>query len=115
MKTTGSRVTGSRPSPRARQRDKIVLIVDDDETTRLVLQRGLSQAGCWHSPSTTAERYGRYVVPDRRVSLDDYPGKRFELWSSTPAVLWTANRPQEKGIQCPRLRRGQANRGRHLR
>ena len=39
-----------------------------------------------------------YVVPNRRVSLDDYPGKRFELWSSTPAVLWTANRPQEKGV-----------------
>ena len=27
-----------------------------------------------------------------------YLGHPFELWSSTPAVLWTANRPQEKGI-----------------
>ena len=39
-----------------------------------------------------------YVVPDRAVSLDDYSGLDFELWSSTPAVLWTADRPQEKGI-----------------
>ena len=38
------------------------------------------------------------VVPDRAVSLDDYSGLDFELWSSTPAVLWTANRPQEKEI-----------------
>ena len=39
-----------------------------------------------------------YVVPDRTLNLDDYAGLEFELWSSTPAVLWTANRPQEKGI-----------------
>jgi hypothetical protein len=39
-----------------------------------------------------------YVVPDRTLNLDNYPCLRFELWSSTPAVLWTANRPQEKGI-----------------
>lgn len=39
-----------------------------------------------------------YVVPDRQLNLDDYNGLRFELWSSTPAVVWTANRPQEKGI-----------------
>jgi hypothetical protein len=39
-----------------------------------------------------------YVVPDRVLDLDSYAGKTFELWSSTPAVLWTANRPQEKGI-----------------
>lgn len=39
-----------------------------------------------------------YVVPDRELNLDDYAGLQFELWSSTPAVLWTANRPQEKGI-----------------
>jgi CheY-like chemotaxis protein len=36
---------GSRSAPRAQPRDRIVLIVDDDETTRIVLQRGLSQAG----------------------------------------------------------------------
>jgi len=39
-----------------------------------------------------------YVVPDRALNLDDYAGLNLELWSSTPAVLWTANRPQEKGI-----------------
>lgn len=39
-----------------------------------------------------------YVVPDRSINLDDYNGKEFEIWSSTPAVVWTADRPQEKGI-----------------
>lgn len=39
-----------------------------------------------------------YVVPDRSLNLDEYEGLEFELWASTPAVLWTANRPQEKGI-----------------
>ena len=39
-----------------------------------------------------------YIVPDRRLNLDDHAGLRFELWSSTPAVVWTADRPQEKGI-----------------
>lgn len=39
-----------------------------------------------------------YICPDRTLNLDDYPGHKFNLWSSTPAVLWTANRPQEKGI-----------------
>jgi hypothetical protein len=40
----------------------------------------------------------RYIVPDRVLDLDRYPGHEFEAWSSTPAVLWTADRPQEKGI-----------------
>jgi hypothetical protein len=39
-----------------------------------------------------------YVVPDRSINLDDYQGRDFEIWSSTPAVVWTADRPQEKGI-----------------
>lgn len=39
-----------------------------------------------------------YVVPDRQLILDDYPGRHYEIWSSTPAVLWTADRPQERGI-----------------
>jgi hypothetical protein len=39
-----------------------------------------------------------YTVPDRTLCLDDYAGLKFELWASTPAVLWTAERPQEKGI-----------------
>lgn len=39
-----------------------------------------------------------YVTSDRSLNLDDYKGYHFEIWSSTPAVLWTANRPQERGI-----------------
>lgn len=39
-----------------------------------------------------------YVVPERTLNLDDYEGREFEIWSSTPAVVWTADRPQEKGI-----------------
>lgn len=39
-----------------------------------------------------------YVIPERSINLDDYSDLDFELWASTPAVLWTANRPQEKGI-----------------
>jgi hypothetical protein len=39
-----------------------------------------------------------YVHPERSLNMDDYPGREFEIWASTPAVLWTANRPQEKGI-----------------
>ena len=42
----GSHLHGSPRAPRQRPpRDRIVLIADDDETTRIVLQRGLSQAG----------------------------------------------------------------------
>ncbi len=39
-----------------------------------------------------------YITPDRAINLDDYPDKEFELWSSTPAVVWSADRPQEHGI-----------------
>jgi hypothetical protein len=39
-----------------------------------------------------------YIVPERNLDLDEYEGLDFEIWSSTPAVLWTADRPQEKGI-----------------
>jgi len=39
-----------------------------------------------------------YVTPERSLNLDNYPGHHFEMWSSTPAVLWTADRPQEQGI-----------------
>lgn len=40
----------------------------------------------------------QYIVPERELDMDDYPGLDFDLWPSTPAILWTANRPQEKGI-----------------
>lgn len=39
-----------------------------------------------------------YVTPDRAINLDNFAGKEFEIWASTPAVVWTANRPQERGI-----------------
>ena len=39
-----------------------------------------------------------YIVPDRVLDLDQYDGYHFDVWASTPAVLWTANRPQEKGV-----------------
>ena len=34
----------------------------------------------------------------KKVNLDDFDGLQFQVWSSTPAVLWTAERPQERGI-----------------
>jgi len=40
----------------------------------------------------------QYVEPDRALNLDEYAGCNFNIWASTPAVLWTAKRPQEKGI-----------------
>jgi len=39
-----------------------------------------------------------YVEPDRSINLDDFPGSNYTVWASTPAILWTAKRPQEKGI-----------------
>lgn len=39
-----------------------------------------------------------YIVPQHNLDLDEYSGLDFDIWSSTPAVLWTADRPQEKGV-----------------
>ncbi len=41
-----------------------------------------------------------YVKPNREINLDDdkYKGLHFDIWSSTPAIIWTANRDQEEGI-----------------
>lgn len=47
-----------------------------------------------------------YVIPDRELNLDDYADLNFDLWPSTPAVLWTANRPQEKGIHVHVIKNG---------
>lgn len=33
-----------------------------------------------------------------KVNLDDFEGLPFQVWASTPAVLWTAERAQERGI-----------------
>lgn len=43
-------------------------------------------------------RANDYVTPDRSINLDDYAGHHFDMWASTPAVVWTADRPQERGI-----------------
>lgn len=41
-----------------------------------------------------------YITPNREINIDEYmsQGYEFDIWSSTPAIVWTANRPQEKGI-----------------
>lgn len=39
-----------------------------------------------------------FEVPARNIDLGEYPGCNYALWASTPAILWTAKRPQEKGI-----------------
>jgi hypothetical protein len=39
-----------------------------------------------------------FQVPNREVDLDKLRGCNYTLWASTPAIVWTANRPQEKGI-----------------
>lgn len=39
-----------------------------------------------------------YTVPERTLNLDEFSGMPFDVWASTPAVVWTANRGQEKGI-----------------
>jgi hypothetical protein len=39
-----------------------------------------------------------FVDPDRSLDLDEYPGCDYTIWASTPSIIWTAKRPQEKGI-----------------
>jgi hypothetical protein len=43
-------------------------------------------------------RASNYVDVEKVLNIDDYPGAEFALWASTPAVLWTADRAQERGI-----------------
>ena len=40
----------------------------------------------------------RYETPSRTINLDDYAGCSYTVWASTPAIVWTAARPQEFGI-----------------
>lgn len=40
----------------------------------------------------------KYETPDRRLNLDDHAGCNYAIWASTPAIVWTATRPQEFGI-----------------
>jgi hypothetical protein len=43
-------------------------------------------------------RANQYVDVIAEIDLDEYVGLPFQIWASTPAVLWTADRPQERGI-----------------
>jgi len=40
----------------------------------------------------------KYETPFRTLDLDQYKGCHFTVWASTPAIVWTAARPQEFGI-----------------
>lgn len=40
----------------------------------------------------------KYEAPDRSINLDEYPDCDYSIWASTPAIVWTADRPQEFGI-----------------
>jgi hypothetical protein len=40
----------------------------------------------------------KFIEPDRTLNLDEYAGCDYTAWASTPAILWTAERPQEMGI-----------------
>jgi hypothetical protein len=47
------------------------------------------------------DRYAKtlkYETPKRSLNLDDFPSHTFAVWASTPAIVWTAARPQEYGI-----------------
>lgn len=43
-------------------------------------------------------RANQYEDVKTEIDLDEYRGLAFQVWASTPAVLWTASRPQERGI-----------------
>lgn len=43
-------------------------------------------------------RQPAFVDVERTLNIDDYPGAAFAIWASTPAVVWTSSRPQERGI-----------------
>lgn len=39
-----------------------------------------------------------YIDVSRVLDIDAFPHAEFSVWASTPAVVWTAARPQERGI-----------------
>lgn len=41
--------------------------------------------------------YG-FIDSNKHLNIDEWPDCEFALWASTPAILWKANRPQERGI-----------------
>jgi hypothetical protein len=40
----------------------------------------------------------KYEQPNRSINLDKFVGCDYTVWASTPAIVWTAERPQECGI-----------------
>ncbi|MEQ1541830.1 MAG: hypothetical protein ABL926_06200 [Novosphingobium sp.] len=52
-------------------------------------------------------RAASYVDVEAELNIDDYPDAQFALWASTPAVLWTAERAQERGIHVHLGTKGQ--------
>jgi hypothetical protein len=40
----------------------------------------------------------KYEQPSRTINLDEHAGCDYTVWASTPAIVWTAERPQECGI-----------------
>lgn len=48
-----------------------------------------------HDRTTTSHTSS---LADRRLNLDDFKGHSYHVWASTPAIVWTASRPQEYGI-----------------
>ncbi len=47
-----------------------------------------------------------FVESDRTLDLRKYEGCQVKVWSSTPAILWTSNQPQETGIHIHIYKRG---------
>lgn len=47
-----------------------------------------------------------YIDPDRTLNLDEYSDCEFDVWPSTPAIIWTADRPQERGIHVHVYKQG---------
>lgn len=52
-------------------------------------------------------RAASYVDVETELNIDEYPEAQFALWASTPAVLWTAERAQERGIHVHLGSKGQ--------
>lgn len=57
-----------------------------------------------HNQFNRANQYEDVVAV---INLDEYAGLPFQVWASTPAVLWTADRPQERGIHVHVYKDGQ--------
>jgi hypothetical protein len=52
-------------------------------------------------------RANEYEDVETELNLDDFEGLSFQVWASTPAILWTAERPQERGIHVHVYRDGE--------